>query len=343
MTDEMEARLRASLAEKAGEANPSDAAWTRISERVDGGERAPRRWLVPALSLGTAAALVTVTVAVMGQGEDASDVKVAGPKRATETTALTLDEARPVSVTFPGIWPENTWEQYRAEMASVIEGGEPWRLDPVEVATAYLHEKGFEVPKTAVYEVFPEDPTCGHVRYTHVGGDEAEGNFVEVCRALGSEGGWYGYAGLDSESSTSTRVLDLDDLPFVVTGAWTDRFTYMEPLYESQMEFPIGIAVPGTLDVRAGAFNSQWMAETSIVVSAEEIVGPGYEVPARLDLGGGPGLPDSILVQIVHRPLVGGVMAITEFRLDLADDSPEARFPESLELPEFPESRPPPH
>lgn len=299
----VEDRLRRSLRRKGEQAQPSPEAWDRITHRIEGAARAPS-WLVPALALGTAAALVAVTVTVIGQGDDASDVKLAEPASTTSEPTAARRGVDDKSQSFAGIWPETTWDEYEAEMAAVAEGQRPWRLDPVEVATAYIREKGLGSPELAEYEEFPEDRTCGHVRYTLPGGDAAEGNFVEVCR------------------------FDEDPPILVVTAAWSDRLVYREPLYESALELSVEIAAPGTLEVRAGAFKSEWIDERSIEVTPEEIAGAGHKAVTTLDLGSEPALPPSILVQIVHRPPGSAPAAFTEFRLDLADDSPQARFPE---------------
>lgn len=292
----IEERLRDTLDRKASDARMSADAWDRITERAE--RRTPRPWMIPSLALGTATAVVLAAVAFIG--DDTSRV-VTAPADRTPATGGPVEGVRPVSA-FPGIWPENTWDAYEAEDASVREGHQPWRLDPVEVARRYVDERGFggDVLVDPIFEPYPEDRSCGNVPYTVFPPEQDEKGSIELCH-LGESAAYY------------------------VTAAQSDRMPYDEPLYESPLEIPVGIAVPGTLTARAGAFDSEWIDEVSQEITAGEIVGPGYEVGVTLELGDD--LPDALLVQLVHQSALDGSKGFAEFRLDLTEDSPEARFP----------------
>lgn len=55
------------------------------------------------------------------------------------------------STAFPGIWDITTWQAYRAAQASVVQGHQPWLLDPESVVRAWAASQWSPAP--AVHQV----------------------------------------------------------------------------------------------------------------------------------------------------------------------------------------------
>lgn len=305
----IEEQLAETLDRRAADARPSADAFDRILDRVEGRERAPRRWLVPALALGTAAALVVGVVAVVG--DRGGDEIVAGPGKAgggeTEGTggpsgAAPWDRRAP----FPGIWPVTTWEDYDALAQSVAEGHQPWYGDPVEVAKVYVGERGFgDHDSLGDYSEF-EGGGCGRVPFDLADDSQGDQGFVQLCELS------------DGEESGS---------PLVVTSSDTSRFGYVAPPLGETLTITFGTDRPGVMKAQAraveggkqaGSVEGEWITESTVEMGEKEVEGIGSgEFSITLDFG--PDVPEAVLVRMTHTAADDGSQAFTEFRIDGED------------------------
>ncbi|MGI8808698.1 MAG: hypothetical protein ACR2KK_12790 [Acidimicrobiales bacterium] len=156
-----------------------------LSARPDG-ERAPR------ITAAAAAAATSTTVA----GQPASkEVTVepttlapvpSTPKPAvtvapapTTTTVASPDRARPAGQSYrpEAVWPE-TLAELDSLQAAVDQGHQPWRNDPVEVARAYLVDRGLPTAGLAAFRA--TGTGAGSVDYTVAG----RGGRVDLQRLL---------------------------------------------------------------------------------------------------------------------------------------------------------------
>lgn len=83
----------------------------------------------PAASHTTAAPASTTSTTSATSGGGSSSA-------ATPTTSTPT----PTQAPFPGIWDITTWAQYRATQAAVLQGHQPWLLDPSMVVSAWAHQ-----------------------------------------------------------------------------------------------------------------------------------------------------------------------------------------------------------
>ena len=93
--------------------------------------------------------------------------------------ATTPDRSRPAGMTYnpQAVWPETLAELDRLQ-AAVDQGQQPWRNSPVDVARAYLLDRGLPGPGMGSFEAMDGD--SGSVHYTVAG----MGGRVDVERLL---------------------------------------------------------------------------------------------------------------------------------------------------------------
>ncbi len=180
-----------------------------------------------------------------GDGDGGDNEAGSGPPDATTTTPTTTtspstDPTPPLAPVFDGISPARQADLLRLQ-AEVDAGHQPWRLDPVATARAYLVDIG--VP----------GPTMGELR-------EAGRRTVEV--RFDDAGGVGGHVVL--------RRLGEGSLPYVVRveTARVDNLGVERRVGEVRVE--AYSRAPGTLQARVGAFDTEWQAEESVPVE----VGP---------------------------------------------------------------------
>jgi hypothetical protein len=115
-------------------------------------------------------ATTVASPATAGDGPPAGPA--VAPDRSTVTTAskpaAAPDRSRPAGMTYRplAVWPETLAELDRLQ-AMVDEGHQPWRIDPVEVARAYLVERGVPTPGMGPFR--PATAETGSVDYTVAG------------------------------------------------------------------------------------------------------------------------------------------------------------------------------
>lgn len=92
---------------------------------------------------------VTTAVSTAG-GVSTSTATSAAPTQAVTATATTASSVAPTQAPFPGIWDITTWAQYRTAQAAVLQGHQPWLLDPALVVAAWAADWH---PTPAVHKV----------------------------------------------------------------------------------------------------------------------------------------------------------------------------------------------
>ncbi len=168
------------------------------------------------------------------------------------------DEVPPIDP-FEGIFPATDWSEYERIAGEVAAGHQPFLLDPVEAAAAYLRQ------------VYGEAP--GDLTFTAL-----EGAAGEVVWPGGRVVLWR-YA---------------EDGPWMVTGLESAAADVSISDYSGGVVY-VGV-VPhqaGRVLVRAGAFASEWAAE----FQEDAVVGETIEGELRLGTDENPG-PGRILVEV---------------------------------------------
>lgn len=249
----------------------------------------------------TAAAAVAAAVVVVGL------VAVALP-RANDHASVTADAPPTVSVQphaqpFDGIWPVSDRADLHRLQRRVDGGAETWRLDALSVAAAYLEDRGIR-GEQLTWE--PSDAHTGVVAYRTPGDikDDRDRHSMQLARqhkdgiyyVTGSDSGWTLAPG-ESRVNPPAR-------------------------HGSPLRFTLYSYRPGGILVRAGAFSSEWAAESMESVTETELAGgDGYvELDVDLDIGD---LPDALVVQVLHET-PKGLVSLTELRLDSPAPSHES-------------------
>lgn len=76
-----------------------------------------------------------------GAGSRAAAVARVGPVSSpTRSAPPVSSQSGTASTAFPGIWDITTWQAYRAAQASVLQGHQPWLLDPELVVRAWASQ-----------------------------------------------------------------------------------------------------------------------------------------------------------------------------------------------------------
>lgn len=204
--------------------------------------------------MSRSALVMTIAVLVSACGQ------AAGSTGAPTTTRLVvnLPPAQP-AVVFEGFFPATDWDQYERLALQVSNGHQPWTVDPVQVVATYLADIGVRTEATS-FAAFNE--SIGEVTW--------QGGRAVVQR--------YGP----------------DPSPWVVTAVEATGLSvsigdyFGEALYVS-----VAPERDGHLEVRVGAFASEWAGEQSGDVSA----GTAPEMTFRLGSLDLPG-PEAVLVDI---------------------------------------------
>lgn len=305
---ELENDLRTRLWEDAEGVRPDvDAAWSDVARRLaaappgGSGTQAWRRgfWLAPvaAALVAALAAVVLVpddrpTTFAVGP-EEAADQADEAPGAATEMRREAPAGAEPESLDaaddrggyvgpFEGIFPAVTWHDYDRLRDEVAAGRRTWVVDPEQVAATYLRERA---------------------------GVEADGQ-LRVLDDLVAEYEWsggrvvlwrYGPPG-------SPWVVTASDAAGVEVGIGDYR--------REELFVGVRLEQPGTVTVRAGAFDSEWIA------THRQEVAPGGAAEAVLRVGSGdaPG-PDELLVD-VRVDFADGSTAHAQYRANAVTSPP---------------------
>lgn len=202
----VEERLRQTLELRAEAADTSPDAWAAVRSRIE--QRRLLRWragfrLGLALTVVAAVSLAAVVLARPGPDRRSRELATVGRELAatttlavaalpgTATTVMTAPET-PASITYNGIFPR-TAEELDSIQKAVAAGNQPWRLDPRQVAQAYLATLALADPQ--VGDFAPEQALGrGEVAYQSAG---VRGTVVLAATAKGV---WYVVA------SMSTRM-----------------------------------------------------------------------------------------------------------------------------------------
>ena len=313
---ELESDLRTRLRQDAERVRPDvDAAWSEVSRRLAAappvGSRAPA-WPRPWLAASVAAALLAVLAAVVlvpgdgpttmavGPASDSADqagdapeqaarmraAREAGTPRPTTTPSQQDGEApadRGAYVgPFEGMFPAVSWDTYDRLRDEMATGSRAWAADPEQVATRFLRE---------------------------VIGAEPDGQL----RLIGDQVAEYEWSG---GHLVLWRYGPPGD-PWVVTAADAAGVEVGIGHYR-WVELFVGVRLEraGTVTVRTGALDSEWVAAHTAEVTA------GGTTEARLQVGGEdiPG-PDALLVE-VRVDFADGSSAHARYRADAIGSPP---------------------
>ena len=303
--------LRARLRDHAERVRPDvDAAWSDVSRRLaaapPAGRRAPA-WQRPWVTASVAAALLAVLAAVVLVPGDAPTTVAVGPPQPAQETAEAPDQAtrmradapeadapelepvapapRPVAPErgefppttappqspveapadrggyvgpFEGMFPAVTWDAYDRLRDEMATGSRTWAADPAQVAARFLRD---------------------------VIGGEPDGQL----RPLGDLVAEYEWSG---GRLVLWRYGPPGD-PWVVTAADAAGVEVGIGDYRGT-EVLVGVRLQraGTVTVRAGAFDSEWVDAHTAEVPA------GGATEATLEVGWGGRGPDALLVEV---------------------------------------------
>lgn len=224
-----EDRLRESMKSHAERAETSPDAYDRILERAEGPHRP---WLVPALAIGSAAAVVALALAFVGGDDDPADEVVAGGP----------DPGGAPVASMP-MWPVADFDALDAMQRWVDAGEERWLLDPEEVASRYLAEHDVGVDRVRI-----RSDEIDHESSAHAEGAVAAylGGWVELARTDGggADAVWF--------------VVDAHDsrLPVVDVVRRGARI---------EVTFPI-VAEDLDVVIRVGRSDREWLTEKTVEV-----------------------------------------------------------------------------
>ena len=290
---ELENELRTRLRQDAERVRPDvDAAWSDVSRRL--GAAPPERsrtpaWQRPWLPASVAAALLAVLAAVVLVPDDGPTTVAVGPESdSAEQAGDAPDQAAPMRADAPeadkpptttsaqqygeapadrgayvgpfeGMFPAVTWDTYDRLRHEMATGSRAWAADPEQVATRFLRE---------------------------VVGAEPDGQL----RPIGDQVAEYEWSG---GRLVLWRYGPPGD-PWVVTAADAAGVQIGIGDYRG-MELFVAVRLEraGTVTVRTGAFDSEWVAAHTDEVPA------GGTTEARLRVGreDAPG-PDALLVEV---------------------------------------------
>ncbi|MBW3546802.1 MAG: hypothetical protein KY452_01510 [Actinobacteria bacterium] len=308
---ELENELRTRLRQDAERVRPDvDAAWSDVSRRLGAAPPARSRtpaWQRPWLTASVAAALLAVFAAVVlvpgdgpttvavGPESDSADEAGDAPDQAARMSADSPEAATPRPTTtsaqqdgeapperssyvgpFEGMFPAVTWETYDRLRHEMATGSRAWTADPEQVATRFLQE---------------------------VIGAEPDGQL----RPIGDQVAEYEWSG----GRLVLRRYGPPGDPWVVTAADAAGVQVGIGGYRG-MELSVAVRLEraGTVTVRTGAFDSEWVAAHTDEVPA------GGTTEARLQVGreDAPG-PDALLVE-VRVDFADGSTAHARYRAD---------------------------
>lgn len=112
--------------------------------------------MVGLLTAGAVAACgsttASVTASATGTSRSTASPPVPGtpsspaPGTASAGMSSVSTPAASPSAAFPGIWDITSWQAYRAAQASVMQGHQPWLLDPESVVRAWAASQWTTVP-----------------------------------------------------------------------------------------------------------------------------------------------------------------------------------------------------
>jgi hypothetical protein len=320
---EFEDDLRSRLRDDAERVRPDvEAAWSGVARRLaavaPAGRRAPgwqrQWWAAPA----AAVLLAVLAAAVLLPGDDDTTTVAVGPPEAAEDTGgapgaaaeTRREAAEPTLIPpevrslpalpqppgpldgaddrggyvgpFEGIYPAVTWQDYDRLRDEVADGRSTWITDPEEVARRYLRERAGAEPDGQVRPL-------GELVVEY----EWSGGRVVLWR--------YGPPGS----------------PWVVTGSDARGVEVGIGDYRRE-ELYVGVRLEraGTVTIKAGAFDSEWLA------THQEEVAAGGSAEATLDvsLGGAPG-PEELLVDI-RVDFADGSTASAQYRANAVTSPP---------------------
>lgn len=109
--------------------------------------------MIGTLMTGAVAACGSTTPSVATSATGTSHSTAPSPVPGTPsagTSSVSTPTASP-SAAFPGIWDITSWQAYRAAQASVLQGHQPWLLDPESVVRAWAASQWTTVP--AVHQI----------------------------------------------------------------------------------------------------------------------------------------------------------------------------------------------
>ena len=119
---------------------------------------------------GSAPAAVTPSATGTSHSAASSPVVSTSPvvsKPPVGTSSVSTPSAS-ASAAFPGIWDITSWSEYRAAQASVMQGHQPWLLDPESVVQAWAAGQWTTVPPVhqIAADTFQLTKPGTHVIYT---------------------------------------------------------------------------------------------------------------------------------------------------------------------------------
>jgi hypothetical protein len=145
----VEDRLRRVLGARASGVEPSDDGWARIQSKTASATAPPRRRPAPRVLVLAAMASITVialAVALLSQARSGPSERLAVASGQPTTIATLAAVTTAPASGYAGIFPD-TAVGLAQDQAAYDGGAQPWRGDPVAVASAYLASIGVSNPQ----------------------------------------------------------------------------------------------------------------------------------------------------------------------------------------------------
>lgn len=203
--------------------------------------------------------LAPFTITTEAGGLAAGTYSVRSGGKELLTVEIPDESSGPSAELFDGIFPASDWAEFELLVGRVADGHQPWLLDPLATAEAYLRDLFDDVPTDLTFHELEQG--AGEVTW-------ADGRVTLMqYRAAG---------------------------PWVVTAVESSAVDVSISDYSGGVLY-VGLnpQIPGRVEVHAGAFASEWSSEFVQDVLAGEAV----EVELQLGEDDRPG-PERILVDI---------------------------------------------
>lgn len=292
-TDSDEAEVRAMLQRRAADVHPSPGAWEAITERIDAPAEAAvlpfdrarrsgsRRRAVGAAAAAAVAAAAFGGAALLGSGP--TSLVADAPEEAPATTVAPVPA--PSETSIPAVWPQSTEESLRS-----FADANPFLLDPVETARAYLAER-LQPPggqPVELDELQQGDAQSGSVRYQV--GTELSGEVL--LRRLGGDG-----------------------TPWYVVATVNDLLVLFPEVVDEQLALPVTAEVAGAIGYEVVTPEGEVLREGGVAAAARDTV-----VLATVD-------GDEPVVTRARLGVDGRLVAFLEVRTDPATVEPAGPRP----------------
>jgi hypothetical protein len=275
----LDERLRESLQRRAESVEPASGGWAEVTRRIDHRQRRSHTMRVSLVVGSSVAVVALAFAVISVSGPDTPDQNVAAtgggvatrpsttllsstdpavPADGSATTVFGQAAAGPGDLTGPSIaarpggpnpatsrnyTPEAVWPETLVELetlqASVDDGHQPWRNDPVAVASAYLADRGLDSPTVGT----APDTADVDVRYAF---PSMAGGRVHLSRLL-------------------------DGSIYYVTGSRSDEISEFHVVRQGdQLAVELTARVAGNLVVRTKQPGSEWNDAARRTVVADQ-------------------------------------------------------------------------